>query len=421
MMNRTVAPPLKTIKHIPLPEIIQRRLSNDISVYEINTGTQEVIKIEFIFFAGRYFEQEKVQGIVTSGLLKEGTKHYSGEAIAENLDYFGCTLSTPYNLDTSGIVVYVLKKHLVKVLPIIRDILLNPVFPEEELKTFILRKKNRLKVDLSKCDVVSYRTITEKIFGSSHPYGYNSVPEDYGQIKRPSLIEHHKRCFNAANGFILLSGKTDGVFELLDDALQNLPRGMKVPPSEQSTVLETPKKLTLDVGQGYQTSIRVGCQLFNRRHPDYGKFYVLNTIFGGYFGSRLMANIREDKGYSYNIFSAVDPMKFGGYFYIGAEISNEFVEDTLSEIYKEMDRIKTELVPEKELNMVKNYLSGIFLTMADGPFNVSDIIKTMVQDELPFSFYNDMIQQIHEITAVEIRALAEQYLQKEKMWEVIVT
>lgn len=160
--------------------------------------------------------------------------------------------------------------------------------------------------------------------------------------------------------------------------------------------------------------------MFNRQHKDYHGMNVLNTILGGYFGSRLMNNIREDKGYTYNIYSSLDAMKYDGYFYVGTEVGNEFVDKSLQEIYYEFDQLKNELVDEEELNMVRNYLLGNMLTMIDGAFNISDVVKTIVIEDLPETYFSDLIHTIKTIDAKEIQRLSQQYLNKDEMWEVIV-
>ena len=184
--------------------------------------------------------------------------------------------------------------------------------------------------------------------------------------------------------------------------------------------LPTPQKIKIPHIDSVQTAIKVGCKLFNRNHPDFNGLYILNTILGGYFGSRLMANIREDKGYTYNIFSSVDAMFHDGYFYVGTEVGNEFTEKTLAEIYREMNLLKENLIEEEELNMVKNYLLGNMLTMLDGPFNVSEVVKTYVVENLPVTDFNKLTQTIKNITAEELRELAKKYFKPENMWEVIV-
>jgi predicted Zn-dependent peptidase len=160
--------------------------------------------------------------------------------------------------------------------------------------------------------------------------------------------------------------------------------------------------------------------MFNKHHPDFNGLYVLSTILGGYFGSRLMANIREDKGYTYNIYATLDAMLFDGYFCIGTEVGNELVEPTIKEIHHEMKLLREELVSTEELEMLRNYLMGNFLAMLDGPFNISELLRTMLIEDLPFSSFEQMIETVNTIQPEQLRDLACKYLNPDNMWEVVV-
>jgi predicted Zn-dependent peptidase len=387
----------------------------------INKGTQDILKLEVVFFAGRPFEQKRLVSRATCGLLKEGTKNYTSAQIAEKVDFYGGTLSTPFGLDTSNIILYSLTRHFEKLLPLLAEVILEPSFPEEELSTFIENSKHRLQIDLSKTDVVAYRKVTEVIFGEDHPYGYNSFPETYDQLTREDLIQHYQKNYSSKNCTIFLSGKvTSKEIALVNKFLGQEMNSSEKPSPIFETTYDLPQKIKITHSDSVQTAIRIGCQLFTRNHPDYDGWFVLNTILGGYFGSRLMANIREDKGYTYNIFSTMDTMHYGGCFYIGTEVGNDLVDVTLKEIYHEMNLLQKELVEADELSMVKNYLLGNMLTMLDGPFNIIDIIKTTALEELPESSFSDLVESIKKITPEKIQSLAKKYLGQEKMWEVVV-
>ena len=422
MLNRTQSPEIQQIKNLKLPYPELLHLDSGIPVYVTNMGTQDIVKIEVVFDAGRPYEHKKLASRTTASLLKEGTKSYTSAQIAEEVDFYGDTLSIPVNLDTSNVILYSLNKHLDKVLPLLGEILNSPVFPAAELTAFIDRSKQRLQVDLTRNDVVAYRKITEFIFGDEHPYGYNSNPENYEALTRDDLVRHFKENYVAENCTIFISGKVDdAMLKSINSHLgQAILRGTKSTANFER-IYHQPQSVFVPLADdSVQTAIRIGCHLFNRTHKEYKGVYVLNTILGGYFGSRLMANIREEKGYTYNIFSTLDSMMFDGCFYVGTEVGNEFVEKTLKEIYHEFDVLQQDLVDEDELEMVQNYLLGNLLTSLDGPFNVSDVAKTLILEGLPLSDFDDLVNAIKNITAEEIRELARKYLQKDKMWEVIV-
>lgn len=420
MLDRTIAPPIKDIEKIYLPKAIRYELDNGIPVYEINSGTQDVVKLEIVVNAGRPFEKTPLAARTTATLLKEGTQQYSAATIAEQIDFYGGTLSVPINLDTSNITLYSLNKHFAKLLPIVADMLRTPQFPTGELDALKQRNVQRLQVDLTKADVVAYRQITEHIFSANHPYGYNSYPENYDKLTREDLFTHFQQNYVAGNYTIFLSGKIEpDSRKLLNMFLGRLPKGSTTV-KKLTTLSDPPAAIRYSLPDTMQTAIRIGRRMFNRQHEDYHGMYVVNTILGGYFGSRLMANIREDKGYTYNIYSTMDAMRFDGYFYVGTEVGNELVDKSLHEIYHEFEVLQNELVEDEELKMVKNYLLGNLLTMVDGAFNISEVIKTQTIENLSEDYFSQLVKNIKEITAKDIQRLAQQYLNKGDMWEVIV-
>lgn len=414
-------PDIQAVRELKVPLADVWHLSNGVSVYETNMGTQEIVKLELVFLAGRPFEKKKLAARSTPAMLREGTRSYSSAQIAETLDYYGGTLSMPVNLDTGNILLYSLGKHLHQLLPLLAEIVSAPAFPQAELDAFILRNQQRLQVELTKNDVVAYRKFTESLYPEGHPYGYNSYPETYASLTKQDLVEHFQENYTAGNCIIFMSGKiASEVRQLLDKHL-----GQVMLPGQRREVHlpkanSTPQRMRIPHPDVVQTAIRIGCPMFNRSHPDFAGMYVLNTILGGYFGSRLMANIREDKGYTYNIYSSHDAMRYGGYFCVASEVGNDFVEATLREIYFEMNRLASELVPPNEMEMVRNYLLGTLLTNLDGPFNIAEVVKTFAMEDLPVTAFEDMAEVVRTITPEELRILAQKYFPKEKMWEVIV-
>ncbi|MFT5164813.1 MAG: zinc protease [Saprospiraceae bacterium] len=421
MPDRRNAPLINQIEQIDLPSPNKYFLDNGIPVYEINKGTQEIIKIEVVFHAGRPYEQKKLAARATASLIKEGSVHRSSAEISETIDFYGGTLGTPYNLDTSNIVLYSLNRHFEQLLPLAAEAIKTPVFPQDELEAYIKKSKQSLQVDLQKNDVVAYRKITEFIFGADHPYGYNSFPETYDFLSRKDLLDHHQKNYTKDNCSIFISGKSSPeIIGLLNQYLgKEMPQGKSMLnffPKE----IPTAAKVKIPHADNVQTAIRIGRKLFNRKHEDYNGMYLVNTILGGYFGSRLMNNIREDKGYTYNIYSAIDTMHEDGCFYIGTEVGNEFAEATKEEIYKEIYLLQNEYVEEQELQMVRNYLLGNLLTMLDGPFNIGEVIKTMVIEDLSTEAFDSLVQTIKTISPEEIQSLAKKYFKPEDLWEVIV-
>lgn len=421
MIDRTIPPAIRKISNIDLPDCQTIYLDNGIPLYLVESGDQPLIKLEVVYNAGRPYEQQKLAARATARLLKEGTKNYTSAQIAEQTDFFGSTISSPVNLDTSNLSFYCLSRHLEELLPMWTEILTEPTFPQHELDSFVKNNIQRLQVELTKPDVIAYRTITDEIYGKNHPYGYNSQPSTYTDLQRSWLFDHFEENYHAGSCRLFLSGKPGPkAIELINKHLgQAIKKG--IPKKPTFPLVDTsPVCLTLEKANSLQTAIRLGHPTVGRDHADYAGFFVLNTLFGGYFGSRLMANLREDKGWTYHIGSSIDTLQQAATFMISTEIMKGSEQLALKEIMHEIDRLQQDLVKEEELEMVQNYLMGSMLSMIDGPFNVAEIVRTAIVEELPTNYFQNTIETIQTITVKEIRDLAQKHINQAGMWQVTV-
>ncbi|MEE9439871.1 MAG: pitrilysin family protein [Saprospiraceae bacterium] len=419
-VDRSRGPEIKKITKLNLPEIKKTTLTNGVKLIEINIGTQELVQVEVLYTGGRLNEQKKGFARATARLSKEGTVTYTSSEIAEKIDFYGANISSGASLDYSFVKLFVLSKFLYKVLPIFSEIIYSPIFPKEELQKYKTNSLQRLIVEQSKSEIMAYKTLTEKLYGQDHPYGYNSSKEIYDSINTEDLINYHKNAFTPDKCTIIISGSiSEDIRQLVIDTFGQKLKGGK--PLEYKKPIKTihNEKIFISTGTKLQSSIKIGRRLFDRSHPDFIDLFITNTILGGYFGSRLMTTLREQKGYTYNIYSSIDMMIYGGYFNISTEVGNEHIEDTIEGIYHEMEILKNELVSNEELEMVKNYLSGNFLNMIDGPFKVAGMAKVVALNNLSFDFYKRIMDRIQTITPIQIRLIAQKYFDKEKMIEVI--
>ena len=421
MTDRSVAPPVHRVQQLFLPPPKVLRLSNGVPVYVTNMGTQDVTKIQLVFRAGRPFERKKLIARATAGLLKEGTRSFDSAAIAEQVDFYGATLGTSCGLDVASVTLYSLNRHLHHLWPLLSEVLLEPVFPQRELDTYIENNKRRLQVDLTKNDVVAYRLISERLFGRHHPYGYNSSKRAYNGIKRADLQAHFSNHFTARNCEVFVSGRvTEELLQSLSELVEQLPTGRRSRMRKMDPPDGGPQREHVRLPESMQTAMRIGRRIMPRTHADFVPFTVLNTIFGGYFGSRLNMNIREEKGYTYSIYSTQDNMQQAACLYVASEVNNESLDAARREIYLEMEKLCNDLVPAGELEMVRNYMLGNMLNMVDGPFNVGDAVRMLRFYGLPHTAFSDLVDTVNGITSQQLRDLAQRYLAPNSMWEVTV-
>lgn len=421
MNFRKTAPPLREIQNIKWHQYKSHTLQNGIPLYEVNIGTQDILKIDILLHAGRWQESKQLVSRTTAKLLKEGTTNHSSAEIAETVDFYGGTLRVGSSLDLTAVSLFCLSKHFNRLLDLTHEILTAPTFPEKELGNFIQFAKQQLRIESTKSDVLAYRKITEMMFGNKHPYGYNSTFDAYDQLKRDDLFRHFKDHFHSGNCKILVSGKTnDKVIEKIDSLFGCQLKEGKYQEFNHQPIPEPRKSFEAAIPDSVQSAIRIGFPFVGRKHPDYHGFYVLNTILGGYFGSRLMANIREDKGYTYGIYSTIDSMLNGSYFYIATETSHKYAALTEKEILNEIERLKSEPIQQEELTRCRNYMLGNILSSLDGPINVAGLNKMLILEDLDFDYMERLVQKIKTIDQQELMGLANKYFKEEEFYRVII-
>jgi predicted Zn-dependent peptidase len=304
-----------------------------------------------------------------------------------------------------------------QLIPIIEEALYHANFPESELIQLKAERKQHLMVSLEKVSTLAQRALQEHLFQGT-PYGRINQPDDFDGVTRTDIQAFFETYFKKGLRKINWVGNPSAA--QLDGILQCFARWSKeaksLPPMNYTPSIE---RIEVKKADAVQTGIRMGKILFDRSHADYHKMTVVNTILGEYFGSRLMSNIREDKGYTYGIGSYLGENQSIGYFVIATEVGNEFLTDTLVQINAEIERMRTELVPAEELSLVKNYLSGQFLRSADGPFAMMDLFSMVEIRGLDYSFYQNALSTIEGITSKEIMETAVNHLNSEEM--LIVT
>jgi len=425
MLNRKSAPDIYEVRHLTLPRPEVVLLDNGIQVYVLDYPGQGIVKVEAVFRAGRAEEEKRLASRATSRLLRDGTLKKSGAEIAEHLDFYGASVTVPTNLDTSSFVLFSLKKYAHEVIPTFAEMLQSPSFPEDELENFRRTSIQELTVELEKGETLAYRKVTELIFGEHHPYGYNSMPEDYTAIQRADLQHFFDTWYTPSNCILFASGRIDeDILNLLNQHFGHWEKAHHPVPVVQNSyavhTMSKPSAVRIPLPNSLQSAIKIGRKLFDRNHPDFDGLVVLNTVLGGYFGSRLMTNIREKKGYTYNIYSTVDAYLRDGCFYIATEVSPEKSSAALRAIFREMKKLCEQPVPEEELSMVRNYILGMLLNGLDGPINSSDMVRNQIIENQSPEKFEELVQTIRSITAESLQALAQQYLQPKDFWVVTV-
>jgi predicted Zn-dependent peptidase len=394
-----------------------------VPVYAMNAGAQDVVMVEWVFDAGNWYDKQPMVAATTNFLIKNGTTSKSAYQINDFFEFHGAYLNRSCYNETASITLHCLSKHLETLLPVVCEIIETSIFPEQELGIYIQNQKQRLSVNLQKCDFIANRLIDEYLFGINHPYGTYSNAEDYDALNTDLLKAFYKQYYLNGSCKIFVAGKMPTGYEsMLNKAFGTLPLHADAPVVvEHPVVTASQKKVEIiNDENGVQGAIRMARPFPNRHHPDFQKAHVLNTLFGGFFGSRLMSNIREDKGYTYGIHSYFQNHVHASAWMISTEAGRDVCAATIAEVIKEMELLRNEPVDKEELDLVRNYMIGSLLGDLDGPFQLIGRWKNYVLNGLDENYFYKSIETIKSVTPKELQRLANTYLQPEDFYELVV-
>lgn len=424
-VDRKIAPAIHDAVEFEyaLPPISTESLDNGLPLYWVNAGVQDVVQIDWVFPAGLWFEEKEAVAHATAGLLKNGTSKHTAEQISEALEFYGAQLKASAGNDYATVSLYALTKHLPNLLPMVLEILTEATFPEQEVEIYRRNVIQRLLVNLRQSDFVANQRIDAQLFGEHHPYGRYTRKETVEALTREDMLKFYQQHYSLANVRMFAGGKLNS-YDI--QQINKVFGSAGIVPAEVPPVVFEPKSKAEKVQHisndpdGVQGAIRIGRLFPNRHHPDYTPMVVLNTLFGGYFGSRLMSNIREEKGYTYGIHSSLGPEVNGGSLIIQTETGRNVTAAAVMEIYKEMERLCHEPADEEELLLVKNYLLGGILGDLDGPFSILQRWRTLILNGFTEDHFKKNISIYKNITAAELQALAQKYFIKDEFYEVVV-
>ncbi len=407
--------------HLQLQPYQQYTLSNGVEVYAIDAGTEEVLQIEWVFDAGNWYEQKNLTAALTNFLLKNGTASKSAFEINEHFEYYGAYLNRNCGSEQANVSLHCLTKHIQELLPVVKEILTEASLLQSEKDIAVQNMKQKLDINLKKGSFVAGREIEVSLFGANHPYGRFSRHEDFDAITQEDILQFYNQFYREGHFRIFVAGKLPvGLEPLLNKYFGDMPNK---PVATNNYIIQpgSQRKIrTINDENSSQGSIRLARAFGNRHHPDFQKAYVLNIVFGGYFGSRLMTNIREEKGYTYGIHSYLMGNMADNAWMISTEAGRDVCEATIEEVYKEMQLLREELIPEDELMLVKNYIIGSILGDLDGPFQIIARWKNIITNDLNKDYFDQWIANIKTVTATDLQSLANKYLQPKDFYELVV-
>jgi zinc protease len=414
-MDRVTPPSFKKSLTFDLPSPERFSLSGNIELLYLPSRLSQALKIEFVFRAGRIYEPALGVAQFVSQLLDKGIPGKNAGQIADLLDYYGAHLESQASFDFTTVSLYCLKKDAQHLLPLFIGLITEATFPEDELETYRRIFIENLKVNLQKNSFLASNEIRKGLFGD-HPYGLSTAIQNAQEIEVAQLRSYFHTYFSPYK--ILVIGD-------LEPGDLNLLRSYAYPihsAAVSRTYPTTPSRITrqdVDGPNKTQASIRLGKITINRKHTDIAGLTLTNHMLGGFFGSRLMKNIREEKGLTYGIHSGIQHLNQNSWLVISADVNADKVEEAISEIKKELDSLAV-FNDAEELELCKNHLIGSIQNDTATIFSVGDRIKTIALNDLDDDYYNTLIAGISSTTLRDVSRISASYLAGRDMFTVVV-
>lgn len=424
MLNRTLQPPLCTPQQMNILRPQIARLPNGATLHWLPADDHEVVRIDLLIEGGRWHQQHPLQALFTNRMLREGTRFYTSAQIASRLDYYGAWLELSCTMLHSCITLYSLSKYLPQTLELLGSMLTEPSFPEAELQVVTETNLQQFQVNLSKVSFLAHRGLMQMLYGPQHPCGRMVEERDYRHIHVELLRDFYRQCYHPSRMHIFLFGKIgDDELRMVTEGLGTCSFGNEIPiplPPTDFVIQPAAEQRTFtERAEAMQSAVRMGLLTIDNHHPDFQKLRLLVTLLGGYFGSRLMSNIREEKGYTYGIGAELATHPGCSLLHIHTETANEYVPALITEVYHEIDRLQNELVSEEELSMVKNYKLGEMCREMESVFSLADAWIFVQTHGLADNYFSTVLDDVKHTTPQEIRDLAVRYLCKEKLKESV--
>lgn len=414
-------PDLQTIKNINLPLIQKHKLQNGIEVFILKTPVKEISSVNFLYNKGVWNQKHLLEANSTVKLLNRGTKSNNSKQIADFYDFHSIRFKAEVGMHNIVFKNVMLNKYLEKAMLMQKEILTEPKFDKKEFDLYTNNQKEKFIIELEEAENIARYEFEEQIYGAKHPYGSHALPDDFDKLKIEWLHDFYQQNIASANlKIIAITYDSENLLKTLNKIFGDFRKQNEIKDIQDYPVESGEKYRLIQKEGNLQAAIRTGWKLFDKNHPDYIDMIIVNSLFGGYYGARLMQNIRQRLGLTYGIYSILACEKYNGSLQIIAEVKSDAKERVFEEIEKEIVKLRTELVSQEELDKLRRYLAGSLLRSIDGEFGYYQRIINFLTYQIDFNFYQKLFKRLNQITPQQIQQLAIKYLDPEQMYKTIV-
>lgn len=404
--------------NIPATTTLQPQF--DGNIYSFPSESTSLVKLDLLFEAGSAYQTKPLAAAAANKLLVTATRRMDSSRLAEFLDYRGVVVETNNDVLQSTVTVYFLRRFAEDVIPLVSQMLCEPAYDPRDFEVWKERKRQEIATLEQQPAHQARRFFYQTLFGTDHPLGRYARPDDADSLSLEAVKKHYCRTYDILPCTLVLAGN-------IDDRILSLLSTIDCHLSTYNSQLPIPNGLAnggsnkIKVAGGVcQSSLRVGRVLPLRwEDPDYARFMILTTLLGGWFGSRLMSNLRENKGYTYGIYARTQIYRGVIVFYITADVAVDAADTALVEIDRELKRLCDEPVSDDELELVKTVLTADFIRSVDGVFERSERFCNMLATSLDERFTDNLRIALSDTTPASLQELARRLLAPSSMFHIV--
>jgi predicted Zn-dependent peptidase len=422
---QTAVPPLSAERQVTWPKRTKVRLANGLEVVLAESHTIPKFHGELFLRSGNAAAANRAPGLaeMTATVVRTGTARRASRQIEEDLRRLGADLSSHAGADNSAVAFAGLSELAEPLLQLVNELAREASFPETEFERERRQKLEEVKLDRTQPGFLAGERLRKVLFGG-HPYAQVAPTEEQvASYKRDDLVSIYRDFYTPENALLLMVGDFDSsaMLETIEKVFGTWSGAKPTVSSSAEPAKPHGRRVHLvHVPGAVQAQILAGCHAITRRHPDWIKLGLTNSLYGGAFNSRLVMNIREDKGYTYSPRSGINPLRQYGYFSVSAAVRNDVVAASLAEIFYEMDKLRALLVPDPELADARNYVSGVFslgLATQDGLLSQ---LATVALNDLPDDYLETYRDKVRALTPGDLLSTARKYFDSANMQIVVV-
>lgn len=421
MLNRTETPGFKKIDSFSIKEYQHQKLGTGLDLYTIADSSADVLRVDFYYNGGGLAEPFPGVAAAAATLLTEGTSKMSAEEIANAFDFYGAFVQSSAGKDESQVTIYCLPKYFKSCCLLLSDILTDSQYLVNELDIYKKNAIQALNVKEKKTSFLAKRQLDSLVFGNKNVYGNAVNQEDIKLISRETVADFGKTVYSAKPRYVMAAGNIPEDFvKSVEGLFTGFPEAsFSEKAFEKPAVKRQEGSYWVEKSGAKQCTVKMGKLIIDRSHPDFRELTIVNMLLGGFFGSRLMKNIREEKGLTYGIYSDIETKRLASSFTISVDLNKDSTELGIEEIRNELKRLRETSPSENELKIAKNYYLGSFLRGFDGVFSLANYAKAIIDYKLSYEYYLGYLNVIQSLTPNRVQELANKHLHEDSMITVV--